>query len=136
MPVTINYSSNFDNNYNIMKPNLTDDTPLAMLTLGQSDEAPLLMLTLGQFKGEMRALLSSQTIKDEDSTVFQFEEQNSIYGLRGIRDLFNVCHTTAQRYKDTFLKPSVTQNGKKLIFDKQKAIELYIAHDPNQTLFK
>ena len=101
-----------------------------------TDETPIAMLTLGQLKGALQGILSTQAIKVEESRVFQFEEQNSIYGLRGIRKLFNVCHTTAQRYKDTFLKPAVTQTGRKVILDKQKAIELYIKHDPNQTLFK
>ena len=101
-----------------------------------TDETPMVMLTLGQFKGEIKALLTSQTTPIESSTSFQFEEHNSIYGLRGIRILFNVCHSTAQRYKDTFLKPAVIQKGRKLILDKQKAIDLYLEHDPNQTIFK
>lgn len=48
-----------------------------------------------------------------------------IYGLRGIRDLFNVSHATAQHYKDTFLAPAVMQRGRKIVVDADKAVELY-----------
>lgn len=51
-----------------------------------------------------------------------------VYGLRGIRDLFNVSHTTAQKYKDSFLKPAVTQRGRKIIVDAEMAIELFGKH--------
>jgi hypothetical protein len=48
-----------------------------------------------------------------------------VYGLKGIRRLFNVSHATAQRYKDTFLKPAVRQNGRKIVVDAAKALELF-----------
>lgn len=48
-----------------------------------------------------------------------------VYGLRGIRDLFNVSHPTAQKYKDTFLAPAIMQRGRKIIVDAAKAMELY-----------
>ena len=48
-----------------------------------------------------------------------------VYGLRGIRELFNVSHVTAQRYKDSFLAPAVMQRGRKIIVDVNKAMKLY-----------
>lgn len=54
--------------------------------------------------------------------------KNYVYGLRGIRDLFNVSHVTAQKYKDTFLKPAVMQRGRKIVVDADMAIELYDQH--------
>lgn len=53
------------------------------------------------------------------------ERKEYVYGLRGIRDLFNVSHATAQRYKDTFLKDAIIQRGRKIMVDVQKAFELY-----------
>jgi predicted site-specific integrase-resolvase len=47
------------------------------------------------------------------------------YGLRGIRDEFNVSHATAQKYKDGILKDAVMQNGRKIILDEKKARELF-----------
>lgn len=34
----------------------------------------------------------------------------------------------AQRYKDTFLKPAVRQNGRKIVIDVAKALELFDEH--------
>ena len=48
-----------------------------------------------------------------------------VFGIRGISSLFNVSLPTAQRYKDTFLKPAVIQRGRKIMVDADKAIELY-----------
>ena len=48
-----------------------------------------------------------------------------VYGIRGIRELFNVSHVTAQRYKQTWLQPAVTQRGRKIITDVDKAMELF-----------
>lgn len=53
------------------------------------------------------------------------ESKEYVYGLRGIRELFNVSHATAQRYKDTFLKDAIIQRGRKIMVDVQKAFELY-----------
>lgn len=52
-------------------------------------------------------------------------ERHYVYGLRGIRELFNVSHVTAQRLKDSILKPAVNQCGKKIIVDADYAMELF-----------
>ena len=48
-----------------------------------------------------------------------------LYGLEGIMTLFNVSKTTAHRYKEGFLKPAVTQQGKKIIVDTKMALKLF-----------
>ena len=48
-----------------------------------------------------------------------------VYGLRGICELFKVSHTTAQKYKDTFLAQAVSQRGRKIMIDRDLAIQLY-----------
>lgn len=50
---------------------------------------------------------------------------NYVYGLRGIQQLFGVSHKTAQEYKDTFLRPAVMQNGRKIVVDADLAMELF-----------
>ncbi len=50
---------------------------------------------------------------------------NYVYGLRGIQQLFGVSHKTAQEYKDTFLRPAVMQNGRKIVVDADYALELF-----------
>lgn len=48
-----------------------------------------------------------------------------VYGLRGIRELFNVSHATAQKLKDGILKPAVRQCGRKIVVDAGMAMELF-----------
>ncbi len=48
-----------------------------------------------------------------------------VHGLKGIQELFNVSHVTAQRYKDGILKDAVYQSGRKIVVDADKAIELF-----------
>ena len=94
---------------------ITKDTPIAMLTVGQLQE-----------------ILQSSTPPKVFEKPSQSEPQTPkeyLYGLRGIRVQFEVCHTTAQRYKDTFLKSAIIQNGKKIIVDKKLAIELFAKHN-------
>ena len=48
-----------------------------------------------------------------------------IYGIRGIEEYFHVSHKTAQEYKNTFLKPAVNQNGRKICVDADLAMQLF-----------
>ena len=65
------------------------------------------------------------TPKNSAPEAVQESEKRYIYGLRGIRQLFNVSHTTAQRYKDTIIKDAVLQQGRRIIVDADKAMELF-----------
>lgn len=47
------------------------------------------------------------------------------YGLKGIQELFNVSHATAQKLKNGVLKDAVSQQGRIIIVDVDKAIELF-----------
>ena len=47
------------------------------------------------------------------------------YGLRAIREMFGVCHSTAQQYKDTFLKPAIDQRGRKIRINVALAQKLF-----------
>lgn len=48
-----------------------------------------------------------------------------VYGLRGIQDLFNCSHKTAQHYKDHVIMEAVTQNGRKIVVDADLALQLF-----------
>lgn len=91
--------------YNKMTSTFDNGTPLALLTVGQ-------FLELMQQKEQPKAeILKSEKVY--------------VYGLRGIRKLFNVSHATAQRYKDTIIKDAVSQQGRKIVTDAAKAMELF-----------
>ena len=86
--------------------NVTEQTPLSFLTVGQFME----LLNTG---------------KQNEPVRIQESGKRYIYGLRGIREEFNVSHATAQRYKDTIIKDAVFQQGRKIIVDADKAMELF-----------
>lgn len=82
-------------------------------------ETPIALLTVGQ----LMELLNSER-KAETVTISETSKR-LVYGLHGIRNLFNVSHATAQRYKDTIIKDAVSQNGRKIVVDADKALELF-----------
>lgn len=87
-----------------------------------NDNTPVGALTVGQLKEVMRIGEQDEVLQ---SNVETNNDKRYIYGLAGIRRLFNVSHATAQRYKDTIIKDAVMQQGRKIIVDVEKAIELF-----------
>jgi hypothetical protein len=85
---------------------ITNETPIAFLTVGQLLE-----------------LLNSD--KSNETQTIPEKSKQLVYGLHGIRNLFGVSHATAQRYKDTIINEAVIQNGRKIIVDVDKALELF-----------
>lgn len=55
-----------------------------------------------------------------------------IYGRKGIAQLFGVSLVTAQKYKDTFLQPAVTQRGRTIVVDADLALRLFEQHNTPQ----
>lgn len=82
---------------------------------------PLSFLTVGDFM-ELLTGVEKQATKVEVQDVKKY-----VYGLAGIRKLFNVSHATAFRYKETVIKDAVSQNGRKIIVDADLALELFNA---------
>ena len=84
-------------------------------------------------------ILTTQPIVTVQMTVEEFMEReamknkkeeaakprNYVYGLKGIEQLFNCSTTTAWRIKNSdWLKPAVTQVGRKIVVDADLALEL------------
>ena len=90
-----------------------------------SENTPVAMLTVGQLR-DFLGLSEPREVKEDQQQPKQ--ERRLLYGLSGIRNLFNVSHTTAQRYKNTFLSEAVIQQGRKIIVDKEKALKLFAEH--------
>lgn len=55
-----------------------------------------------------------------------------LYGLQGIKDLFNVSKATASRYANSFLKDAVTKNGNVFIIDTRMALERFGVKNPDK----
>ena len=90
------------------------------------DTTPIAALTVGNLKQLITDLVREQKV-DAIPLVTQ-AGRRYVYGLKGIQDLFGVCHLTAQRYKDGFLAPACMQNGRKIVVDVELAIELFNAY--------
>lgn len=90
-------------------------------------ETPLVQMTAGQLadflKTQAPAAASAATSTPEDPG----QGRRYVYGLRGIMRLFNVSNMTAQRYKNGIIKDAVTQYGRKIVVDADKALELFKA---------
>ena len=95
-----------------MYNNITGETPIAALTVSQFVE-----------------LLDKNKSPEPAPAGPADYTQGFVHGLKGIRQLFGVSHATAQRYKDTFLKPAVRQNGRKIVVDVAQALELFDKHN-------
>lgn len=78
-------------------------------------------LTIEDFRQVLTETLASFQAPGKDEP----QEGRYVYGLRGIQDLFNVSHKTAQSYKDGILKPAIYQYGRKIVVDADKALELF-----------
>lgn len=85
-----------------------------------TNETPVVMLTVGQLKEVLKSG------EDKPSQLTQLTpERKYVYGLAGVRKLFNCSHATAQKYKDGVIKDAVRQVGRKIIVDADKAMELF-----------
>ena len=85
---------------------ITPNTPLGMLTVGQFEE-----------------LLSRNRI--EKTETFQSSHSRYVYGLKGICELFNCAHSTAQKLKDEVITEAVSQYGRKIVVDAEHALRLF-----------
>ena len=92
---------------------INPSTPLASMTLGQ----------LAAFLEQRPRTIGAAVASAPEPT----PARRYVYGLRGIMELFNVSNMTAQRYKRTIIKDAVSQNGRKIVVDAEKALELFAA---------
>lgn len=79
--------------------------------------------------------LSELTVADLRNLFLEFQSGNTqgaakptgrlVYGLDGIRELFHCSHKQAQFYKDNVIKEAVSQHGRKIVVDADKALELF-----------
>lgn len=90
---------------------INPDTPLATMTLGQ----------LAAFlEGRPRTIGAAIAQAPAPTPARRY-----VYGLKGIMDLFKVSNVTAQRYKRGIIKEAVSQNGRVIVVDADKALELF-----------
>lgn len=88
-----------------IKKVVTNDTPIAMLTVGQ-----------------LKEVLGTTEVQPQSITK---EEKTYVYGIKGIARLFSCSMPTANRIKASGkIDGAITQIGRKIIVDAGLALEL------------
>ena len=98
--------------YRDMETTITRETPLVQMTAGQLAD----FLKAGATAGPATIQAPAPT-----------PGRRYVYGLKGIMQLFNVSNVTAQRYKKGIIKDAVSQYGRKIVIDADRALELFEA---------
>jgi hypothetical protein len=82
---------------------------------------PVWQLTVG----ELIELIANHTkVKQEGTELKQYDE-NIVYGLSGIANLFGVSKTMVLEYrKQGWIEPAISQIGRKIICDSRLALKL------------
>jgi hypothetical protein len=85
-------------------------------------EVPLAALTVSQF---IELLNKGKSPEPPPASQPADHTHGVVHGIRGIRQLLGVSHATACRLKATVLRPAVRQNGRIIVTDVAKALELF-----------
>ncbi len=92
--------------------------------MSYNDNTPITFLTVGQLK-EVLGLAEKEEKAIEKTT----GGRRYVYGINGIRQLFGgISQVTARKYKDTFLRDAVSQQGRIIVTDADKAMRLFYEH--------
>lgn len=88
-----------------------------------SDSTPIAQVTIGEFWELFEQRYGKQTLPSQDND--NRPTGRLVYGLRGIQDLFHCSHKQAQFYKDKVIAEAVSQNGRKIVVDADRALQLF-----------
>lgn len=88
-----------------------------------SDSTPIAQVTIGEFWELFEQRYGKQALPSRD--IEPRPAGRLVYGLRGIQELFNCSHKTAQYYKDNIICEAVKQNGRKIVVDADLALKLF-----------
>ena len=95
--------------------------------LQYNETTPIWQLTVGQFL----SLMDSRN--PHENTVKKSPERRYVKGLHGIISLFGCSKPTAMKLKNTIIKDAVSQNGRVIITDAEKAIQLFKEYQETHT---
>ena len=92
-----------------------------------SDDTPIAMLTVGQLRSVLESTLRDKTEKsvETDSSA----PKRYVHGVCGIKQLFNCSYPTAHKLKETILKPAIKQQGRVIVVDVDHAMKLFAEHE-------
>lgn len=90
-------------------------------TSNLNGSTPIWQLTVDQFRELIGSCKEKETVVSPDLSV----NRRYVKGLRGIISLFGCSKPTAMKLKNSIIKDAVMQNGKVIITDAEKAIQLF-----------
>ena len=88
-------------------------------------DTPLMMLTVSQFQALVESCFNTN---QEQPVSPQSPQKHYVYGLKGLCELFDCAHSTAQYLKDNVITAAVSQNGRKIVVDADFAMQLFHNH--------
>lgn len=88
-----------------------------------SDSTPFAQLTIGEFWELYEQRYGVKPLSSQNNA--QPSHGRLVFGLDGIRGLFNCSHKQAQYYKDNVIQEAVSQNGRKIVVDADLALKLF-----------
>lgn len=91
-----------------------------MLIQEITPETPIIQMTAGQLADYLNA--HSQTPATGSPAA---QPPRYVYGIKGIMRLFGVSNVTAQRYKRGLIREAVSQNGRIIVVDADRALQLF-----------
>ena len=89
-----------------------------------NDNTPIAALTVGQFKelfGEFSPRMDGHTDKSQPEPP---REKRYLYSIKELANFLSVSYKTAWNLKDTVLRPAVYQQGRVIMIDADKVLEL------------
>lgn len=96
-----------------------------MFTNEITPETPIIQMTAGQLADYLSS--HAATLQPAAGTpVAQADTpRRYVYGIKGIMQLFGVSNVTAQRYKRGIIREAVRQNGRIIVVDAERALQLF-----------
>lgn len=86
------------------------------------DNTPIAMMTAGQLKSYLFGDGGNGTPAGEQKQAST--EKRYLYSVKQLAAFLNVSYPTAWKLKDTTLRPAVYQQGRTILFDVEKVLEL------------
>lgn len=93
---------------------------------------PLATMTLGQLATFLEARPHTIGAAIANTPAPTPPSRRYVYGIKGIMDLFNVSKVTAGRYKKGVIREAVSQSGRIIVVDADKALQLFNARKGNE----
>ena len=106
-----------------------------MFTQEITPETPLVQMTAGQLADylDTRAAAAAQAAQAAQAAPAAAGSaatpgaapRRFVYGIKGIMQLFGVSNVTAQRYKRGVIREAVSQHGRIIVVDADRALQLF-----------